>query len=258
MDNVLVLGLLASVYVSLFSVLGGCLIFLKKSYSKENINFLLNISAGVMLASSFLTLLVPGMENIIHSENNCIFINGLYIVLSLVLGIVFVWALHFVLPHEHETTGKHGLNMDLRRSWLFIIAIAIHKLPEGLAVGVAYAGEQIFNPDVLAISIAVHNIPEGLMVAVTLIAINFTRLKAALFASLTALLQPVGALIGIYATELSVAIVPYAMIWASGAMLFVVINEILPETFANNRSDKNSLGLFLGLLFMTYMSIVLH
>ena len=163
-----------------------------------------------------------------------------------------------ILPHEHELTGRHGISLDLRSSWLFIIAIAIHKFPEGLAVGVAYAGEQIQNPKALALGIALQNIPEGLMVAVTLIGIGFSKFKSALFAGLTGLLQPVGAIIGILATSESEKIVPYGMIWAAGTMLFVIINEIIPETYARKNDNTNSLAIFMGFIVMTFMSIILN
>ncbi|MGN0913842.1 MAG: ZIP family metal transporter [Alphaproteobacteria bacterium] len=256
MTTMIIQGTLAALFTSLFAGLGGFLVFFKKNYSKSNINFLLNAAAGIMLASSFFTLLVPAAGTVVSMPMGKYW-GALLLVVSVLAGVGIVWILHAVLPHEHEISGHHGLQMDLRSSWLFVIAIAIHKFPEGLAVGVAYAGERLYNPESLAIGIGLQNIPEGLMVSVTLMAIGFSRLKAALFAAVTGLMQPFGALIGVIGTGWSMAFVPFGMAMAGGTMLFVIINEIIPETYANKENEKHTMAIMLGFVMMMFMSIVL-
>ena len=140
---------------------------------------------------------------------------------------------------------------------MFIIAITLHKLPEGLAVGVAYSAEDFMNPDSLVIGIAVHNIPEGLTIAISLVAAKCSKLKAAFTALLIGMVQPLGALIGLLTMGLSDKIVPLGMAMAGGTLMFVVINEILPETYGTKRTEKSAAAVFMGFIFMTYVSMVM-
>ena len=257
MTNVLLDGMFAAIVTSLFAGLGGLLIFCKKRYSRQNIDFMLNIAAGIMLASSVFTLLAPAVAHLNEVEPNR-YISGLLIILAILLGVGLIWVLHAVIPHEHETTGKHGDQaIDMQSSLLFIFAIAIHKLPEGVALGVAYAGHQLFDPTALVIGMALQNIPEGLMIAMSLVAIDFSRGKAALLAMFSGLMQPVGAGIGILVTGVSQAFVPLGMAMAGGIMLFVIINEVLPETAMHKNEEKRSAAILGGFIFMTYLSVVL-
>lgn len=256
MQNLLLDGTLAALFTCAFAGIGGCLIFLKKDYSQNNINFMLNMAAGVMLASSVFTLLAPAAAHVNQIETNH-YLGGLLICLALLAGVGLIWVLHEIVPHEHECAGKEGLKMEWNSSWLFVLAIAIHKMPEGLAVGVAYAGQELFDPKALAVGIALQNIPEGLMVAVSLVAINFSKVKAALAAAVTGLIQPVGAVIGILATGFSSKMIPFGMAMAGGTMMFVIINEVIPEVCVREGSKKSSAAILAGFIFMTYLSIVL-
>lgn len=250
-------GTIAAVFTSLFAGIGGFMIFLKKRYSRNNIDFMLNIAAGIMLASSVFTLLAPAASSINQVESNHYW-GGFWIVAAIMCGVGIIWVLHEILPHEHEYSGKHGMNAaNIRSSLMFIFAIAIHKFPEGLAVGVAYAGQELFDPKALAVGIALQNIPEGLMVAVSLVAIDFSRLRAALLAALSGLMQPLGAVVGILGTGFSPKLVPFGMALAGGTMLFVIINEVLPETYIRRSEEKSSAAILFGFIFMTYLSIVL-
>lgn len=257
MTQTLINGTLLSLYVSLFAGLGGALVLFKKHYSRKAIVFLLNMAAGVMLGSSFFTLLDPAISSAgSYSLNNYVF--GALITLSVLLGMALIWGIHEILPHTHESVNNQGVvKLDSRTAWLFVIAIAIHKFPEGLAVGVGFAGGEIFNPQALAIGIALQNIPEGLMVAISLIAINFSKTKAVLYAALTGLLQPIGAFVGILGTSFSQNIIPFGMAFAAGCMIFVIINEIIPETSSGSDQDNGSWGIFAGFLLMTFLAVVL-
>ncbi len=257
MSSVFVQGLLASLIAGLVTGVGGFMIFLKRKYSQDNINFMLNLAAGVMLAASFFALLVPAMGRILLFDPD-IHIAAFWYSGAVFAGVALVWLLNDLLPHEHNNMGQHGPHFSLKKAWLFIIAITLHKLPEGLAVGVAYSAEDFMNPDSLVIGIALHNIPEGLTIAISLVAANSSKLKAALTALLIGMVQPLGAIIGLLTMNYSDKIVPLGMAMAGGTLLFVVINEILPETYGTHNTTKSAFAVFLGFIFMTYLKMVLE
>ncbi len=248
--------MIAATIAGLITGVGGFMIFLKKSYSQSNINFLLNIAAGVMLAAAFFSLLVPSMQQIITFHPN-LYVSALWYTGAVFSGVALVWVLNELLPHEHNNMGHHGMHFSLKTAWLFIIAITLHKIPEGLAVGVAYSAENFMSPNSLVLGIAVHNIPEGLTIAISLVAAKCSRLKAALTAAAIGLVQPLGAALGLVTMGMSEKIVPLGMAMAGGTLLFVVVNEILPETYGFKKTEKSACALFLGFICMTYIKIVL-
>lgn len=166
--------------------------------------------------------------------------------------------LNALLPHEHEISGHHGGMMNIGAAWLFVIAVSIHKMPEGLAIGVAYGGENLSNPESLTIGIALQNIPEGLTVAIALIAAGYSRLKAALAATLSGMMQPLGAVFGLLIADFGSLMVPLGMAFAGGAMLFVIVNEVLPETYDAKQSKKSALAFFAGFVLMCGLSIAMQ
>lgn len=250
-------GLTAALVAGLVTGAGGFMIFLKKKYSQDNIDFMLNVAAGVMLAASFFSLLVPSMGQIVKFDPD-VHVAGFIYMLAFFSGVALVWILNAVLPHEHNNMGHHGFGFSLKKAWLFIIAITLHKIPEGLAVGVAYSAEELMNPQSLVIGIALHNIPEGLIIAISLVAAKCSRLKAALAAAAIGLVQPLGAVIGLLTMNFSDKIVPLGMAMAGGTLLFVVVNEILPETYNVKKTNQSAFALFTGFIVMTYLTIVMH
>lgn len=256
-NSVLFNGIMAAFIAGLFTGIGGFAIFLKKKYSKETINIMLNIAAGVMLAASFFSLLVPAMHEIIALNSSAIRAS-FYYSLAVFIGVALVWLLNDLLPHEHNHMGHHGPFFSLKKAWLFIIAISLHKLPEGLAVGVAYGSENLVNPLSLVLGIAIHNIPEGLIMAIALYGAGKNKFKAAVTALMMGMLQPFGALLGGLLTSFDFAFVPFTMAMAGGTLLFVVINEILPETYGVKKTNKSAMAVFGGFIFMTFIFMVLH
>ena len=249
-------GFLGALFAGLFTGIGGFAIFLKKKYTQTNINVLLNVAAGVMLSASFFALLVPAMEeimNIYHDEH----VAGFYYCGAVAVGVALVWILNALLPHEHNNMVRHGPKFDLKKAWLFIIAISLHKFPEGLAVGVAYGAEEFVNPLSLVIGIALHNIPEGLTIAISLVAAGENKFKSASIALLIGMVQPLGALIGLMLAGASSALIPLAMAMAGGTLLFVVVNEILPETYGYKETEKSAFAVFAGFIVMSYLFMVL-
>lgn len=255
-NDVFLHGLLAATIAGLITGVGGFMIFLKKRYSQENIDFMLNIAAGVMLSASFFSLLVPAREEISLFDSD-IHVAGFWYVGAVLSGLLLIWLLNELLPHEHNNMGRHGFGFNLRQAWLFIIAITLHKIPEGLAVGVAYSAEDLANPNSLVVGIALHNIPEGLTIAISLVSAKYSKLKAALCAAAIGLIQPIGAVIGLLTMDISERIVPLGMAMAGGTLLFVVINEILPETYGTRKTERSAFAVFLGFMAMTYLNMVM-
>ena len=256
-NSVFLNGIISALVAGLFTGIGGFAIFLKKKYSKETINLMLNVAAGVMLAASFFSLLAPSMHKIMELHTDAK-MAALYYSGSVFMGVCLVWLLIDLLPHEHNNIGHHGPFFNLKKAWLFIIAISLHKLPEGLAVGIAYGGEDLVNPLSLVLGIAIHNIPEGLIMAIALYGAGKKKIQAALVALMMGLLQPFGALLGVLLTSVNFAVVPMVMAMAGGTLLFVVINEILPETYGYKKTDKSAAAVFGGFILMTYIFITLH
>ncbi len=257
MSSVFAEGLAAALGAGVVTGLGGFLIFVKKKYSQREINCMLNLAAGVMLAASFFALLVPSMAEIVKFSSSSR-VSALWYGVAVFVGVSLIWVLNEFLPHEHNNMGHHGMYLSLKKAWLFIIAITLHKLPEGLAVGVAFSAEDFINPFSLVIGIALHNIPEGLTIAISLVAARVPRLKAALTALLIGMVQPAGALLGLLTMHLSDKIVPLGMAMAGGTLLFVVVNEILPETYGSKHTNRSAFEVFGGFIVMTYLAMALH
>ena len=250
-----VTGLLSALVAGLFTGVGGFCIYLKQKYSQNTINAMLNIAAGVMLAVSFFALLVPSMQQICRHYTN-VFVAGFWFCAAMSAGMVLVWVLNIVLPHEHNNMVQRKSRLSLKQAWLFIIAICLHKLPEGLAVGVAYGAEELTDPESLVIGVAIHNIIEGLTIALSLVAAGESRLKSGLIALLIGMIQPLGALAGLMLIGLSAQIVALAMALSGATLLFVIVGEILPETYACQNTQKSATAFFSGFVMMSFLFMV--
>lgn len=245
--QIVVIGFFASILAGLATGLGALPALFFKNISKNLFNSMLGAAAGVMLAATAFSLLVPGM-----TYGNQIWPNqGIYIVsLGMLIGAVFLHYADRQLPHVHfDSISDVHLN-SLKKIWLFIIAITIHNFPEGMSVGVSFGSGDMKNGVVLAIAIALQNIPEGLAVALPLVGLGYNRWRAVGIATLTGLVEPVGGLLGITMVTLFQSILPIAMGFAAGAMLFVISEEIIPETHAEGRSRYATFSLMIGFIIM--------
>lgn len=214
-------------------------------------------SAGVMLAAAFVALLLPALElaraGSVHS-----FTASIPIALGVALGTAFVAWLHGALPHEHFAKGREGADSArLRRVWLFALALALHNVPEGLAVGVGVASgdEHVSLP--VTLGIAVQNVPEGLIVALAFVAAGYTKREALLVTAATGIVEPVAACFGWTALQFVSAAMPAALSFAAGAMIYVVSHEIIPESHREERSVVATWGLVLGVLLMVLVDAAL-
>jgi ZIP family zinc transporter len=214
----------------------------------------LGFAAGVMLAASFFSLILPGLEAAEQNGNSSAWAAGI-IGLSILLGAMTLQILNNHLPHEHFKIGptETAAQSKLRRIWLFVIAITLHNFPEGLAVGTSFGGDNMANGTATALGIGLQNIPEGLAVAVSLVSVGYSRTYAWLAALATGLVEPVGGFLGIAAVSYSSVLLPWGLGFAAGAMIWVVSSEIIPETHVNGRQNSATTALMVGLVLMLFL-----
>lgn len=251
---IVVVGFLASILAGLATGIGALPALWLKKISDNVFNSLLGGAAGVMLAATAFSLLVPGMQ-----YGNAMFDGkGIYIVsLGMMIGAFFLHYADKQLPHIHFDSISDTQLHSLKKIWLFIVAITIHNFPEGMSVGVSFGSGDLNNGLVLASAIALQNIPEGLAVALPLVGLGYNKWKAVGIATLTGLVEPVGGLLGITMVTVFEPILPIAMGFAAGAMLFVISEEIIPETHSKGRSRYATFSLMVGFIVMMILDNLL-
>lgn len=254
------MGSLASFIAGLATGLGALpALFLPflPSLSERVQGILLGFGGGVMLAATSFSLVVPGTEAALalgYSQ----FGAAVVMVAGLLLGAIFLESAHQLFPHEHFFKGAEGENRaHLKRIWLFIIAIALHNFPEGLAVGVGFATGQVSDGLALALGIGLQNMPEGLVVALSLASQGYSRLFAFAIALLTGLVEPIGGIVGATVVTLAQPLLPWGMAFAAGAMLFVISDEIIPESHRQGLEREGTFGVISGFVVMMLLDITL-
>lgn len=237
--NTILLGSLASLLAGLATGIGALLVLFVPKVSDKFLDASLGFAAGVMLAATSFSLIIPAIE-----------IGGICkTAVGIVLGTIFLILAEKFTPHMHNVVGIKGPPVHLSKLSLFILAITIHNFPEGLAVGVGF-GSDIKNGIILAVGIGLQNIPEGLAVAFPMLMDKNTRLKAFSVALLTGLVEPIGGTLGISIVSLGRFLLPYSLAFAAGAMLFVISEEIIPETHSRGNSRIATIWLILGFIIM--------
>ncbi len=258
------LGIAASFAAGLATGAGSVPVFFTKNVSRKLLDALLGAAAGVMLAATSFSLIIPAIEKGGGG------VQGAVITLvGILCGGLFIDIVDKFFPDTNllinavndngsANNSKKRLNLNMspkmRKIWLFIIAITIHNFPEGLAVGVGFGDGDIANGLCLAVGIGLQNLPEGLAVALPLIREKYPRGKAFLIALATGLVEPIGGLLGVGLVQIAKPVLPFAMAFAAGAMLFVISNEIIPET--QNHSGSSRLAthaLLIGFVVMMFL-----
>jgi len=253
-ENILVVGMLASLGAGLMTGLGALPIFFTKNVSEKMLDILLGFAAGVMLAATSFSLIIPSLD---YSGGG---LKGALITgAGILAGAVFLDITDKYSPHEHllDNRTEGAASASLKKIWLFIIAITIHNFPEGLAVGVGFGGDNIQNGLTLAIGIGLQNIPEGLAVAIALVREKYTAKKAFIIALLTGLVEPVGGLLGLLLVGIFKPILPFTLAFAAGAMLFVISDEIIPETHQGGNEREATFGVIIGFIIMMILDVTL-
>lgn len=221
---------------------------------------LFGFGAGVMLAASAFSLIIPGLE---AAKRVGVFGGGNWaaggvIGSAILMGGAMLMLMDRVLPHEHFIKGREGQNAkQLRRTWLFVFAIALHNIPEGLAIGVGYAANNGLRADALATGIAIQDVPEGLVVAVALLAAGYRRRFAVAIGMASGLVEPLGAVLGAAVIGHSVLLLPWGLGFAAGAMLFVISHEIIPESHRKGHETWATSGLMIGFVLMMLLDTAL-
>jgi len=254
---VFTLGLGASLAASLGTGLGALPVFAIARVSQRARDVLQSVAAGLMLSATVLSLVAPGVEAGTRLYDSPV-LGALAVGAAVLLGAVAVLLIHRRAPHEHFLAGREGpLTVQLERTWLFVIAITLHNFPEGMAVGVGFGGGDVANGVALAVAIFIQNLPEGFVVAVGLLAAGYRRRFAAFTAFATGLVETVGGLVGASAVAAAAAVLPWAMGFAAGAMLFVISHEIIPETHRNGHETQATFGLVGGFVAMVVLEAAL-
>ncbi len=251
------LGVSASLVAGLGTGVGALGVFFIRELSPRLEDGMLSAAAGVMLAASFFSLLLPGIE-----FGEALYATTLVAVSVVTLGVLAgagtLYAIHRFVPHEHFVSGREGPEAEkLSRLWLFIIAITVHNFPEGMAVGVGFAGGDADRGTALAAGILVQNIPEGLAVAVALVAAGYSPGRSFFVAFLTGLVEAVGGFVGSAAVSLAEPLIPWTLGFAAGAMLFVISDEIIPETHRRGYENVATFSLLGGVIVMLYLNAML-
>ena len=258
---------LAALYASLFTwgltALGAALVFLFKTMNRAVLDGMLGFTGGVMVAASFWSLLAPGIE-MSPGEG---FVKVIPAALGFFLGALFIFGLDKILPHLHinfKETEKEGIKTPWHRTTLLTLAITLHNIPEGLAVGVLFGGvaagfdgATIGGAVALAMGIGLQNFPEGIAVAMPLRRAGMSRKKSFMFGQASALVEPIAAVLGAWAVLTFQPILPYALAFAAGAMIFVVVEEVVPESQRSGNTDLATMGAITGFAVMMTLDVAL-
>lgn len=256
-------ALLATLFTWLLTAAGAGLVFFFKSVNQKVLDFMLGFAAGVMIAASYWSLLAPAIE--MSSES--FLPSWLPAAIGFLVGGIFLRAIDKFLPHLHigfPEDEAEGIKTSLHRSVLLILAITIHNIPEGLAVGVAFGALAADLPSAslggaiaLALGIGIQNFPEGTSVSVPLRRENFSRLKSFWYGQLSGIVEPIAGVLGALAVIIMRPLLPYALAFAAGAMIFVVIEELIPEAQLKQHADVATMGAMLGFTIMMTLDVAL-
>lgn len=247
-------GTAASTAAGLATGAGALPVLAIPSISQKVESGFLGFAAGVMLAASFFSLILPGLEAAARSGAGPAWSAAL-VGAAILLGALTLQGINRYAPHEHFIIGPNrgAMTSTLQRIWLFVIAITLHNVPEGLAVGVSFGGGDYANGSATALGIGLQNIPEGLAVAVSLASVGYSRGFSFLAALATGLVEPVGGFVGIAAVTYAAPLLPWGLGFAAGAMIWVVSSEIIPETHREGRQSAATVALMAGLVLMLFL-----
>ena len=244
------------------TTLGAAMVFLmKKEMNKKVEKILLGFASGVMIAASVWSLLIPSIE-MTETQGKVAWIPA---AIGFLLGIVFLLVLDSVVPHMHlESEKPEGMKSKLKKTTMMVFAVTLHNIPEGMAVGVTFAGAIAQNAGItiagafaLAVGIAIQNFPEGAIVSMPLKSEGVSKPKAFLYGTLSGIVEPIGAIITILLTNAVVPILPYLLSFAAGAMIYVVVEELIPESQAGEHSNIGTIGVAIGFTIMMILDVAL-
>jgi ZIP family zinc transporter len=239
------------------TALGAIVAIVLRDITARTQDIMLGFAAGMMLAASSFSLILPGIESAQSICDNKL-LAACVVVLGLGLGVALMIGLERFVPHEHLESGRKGPEAQrFNRVWLFVLAITLHNLPEGMAIGVSFANGDMKVGLPLTTAIAIQDVPEGLAVALALRVTGICAMRAALIAVGSGLMEPLGSLVGLGISTGFALGYPVALGLAAGAMIFVVSHEVIPETHRNGHEMPATLGLMLGFGVMMFLDTAL-
>lgn len=252
---------LATTFTWGLTAFGASFVFFFKNMNRVVLDGMLGFTGGVMVAASFWSLLAPAIE---MSDGDG-FIKVIPAAVGFALGALFIFGLDKVLPHMHINFKEtEGIKSPWQRTTLLVLAITLHNIPEGLAVGVLFGGVAAGIPEAsiagavtLAIGIGIQNFPEGIAVSMPLRRMGMSRTKSFMYGQSSAIVEPIFGVIGAVAVTFFTPILPYALAFAAGAMIFVVVEEVIPETQQDKNTDIATLGFIGGFIVMMVLDVAL-
>jgi ZIP family zinc transporter len=257
--------ILAAFYATMFTwfltAFGASFVFFFKNMNRVVLDGMLGFTGGVMIAASFWSLLSPAIE---MSEGEG-FVKVIPAAVGFALGALFIFGLDKLLPHLHINFKEtEGVKSPWQRTTLLVLAITLHNIPEGLAVGVLFGGVAAGIPEAsiagavtLAIGIGIQNFPEGIAVSMPLRRMGMSRWKSFMYGQSSAIVEPIAGVLGAVAVTFFTPLLPYALAFAAGAMIFVVVEEVIPETQQDKNTDIATLGFIGGFIVMMMLDVAL-
>ncbi len=241
------------------TMLGASLVLFVSKINQKFQKFLLGFAGGVMIAASVWSLIIPAIE---MSNGKFSFIPA---AIGFLLGIGFLLILDMIIPHLHvNETKPEGIKSSLKKTTMLLLAVTLHNIPEGMAVGVIFAGLMTNSTTVtltgaiaLSIGIAIQNFPEGAIISIPLKAEGENKFKAFLKGALSGIVEPLAALVTLLLTNLVVGILPYLLAFAAGAMIYVVVEELIPESQMGEHSNIGTIGVAIGFTIMMILDVAL-
>ncbi len=258
MENILI-GLLIPF---LGTVLGSAMVFLMKDKINPKLQKILSgFASGVMIAASIWSLIIPSI-NMAEEQGD---ISWLPASIGFLVGVAFLLILDSIIPHLHiETKKPEGIKSKLKNATMMVLAVTLHNIPEGMTVGVVYAGLLAQNTNItlagalaLSIGMAIQNFPEGAIISMPLKSEGMSKTKSFLYGALSGIVEPLGAIITILLTSIVTPILPYLLAFAAGAMIYVVVDELIPETETGEHSNIGTIGVAIGFVIMMILDIAL-
>ena len=241
--------------------LGAAMVFFMKKQMNRNVEkMLLGFAAGVMIAASVWSLLLPAID-MTEEQGGIVWLPA---AAGFLLGIGFLLLLDSLVPHLHlDSENPEGVKSDFQKTTMLVLAVTLHNLPEGMAVGVTVAGAMMGNTGItmagalaLAVGIAIQNFPEGAIISMPLRSVGASRRKAFLYGVLSGVVEPIGAVITILLAEQVVPILPYLLAFAAGAMIYVVVDELVPESQSGKHTNIGTIGAAVGFVLMLVWDVV--
>lgn len=256
-----VAALYATLFTWLVTAAGASFVFFFKNANRTLLDGMLGFTGGVMVAASVWSLLIPAID---MSEGEG-FVKVVPAVAGFLAGTIFLFALDKLMPHLHANFKRvEGLKSPWQKTTLLILAITLHNIPEGLAVGVLFGGVAAGIPEAtiagavtLAIGIGLQNFPEGIAVSMPLRRMGLSRSKSFFYGQASAIVEPVAGVLGAIAVAAFTPLLPYALAFAAGAMIFVVVEEVIPEAQQNKNTDVSTVGFIAGFLVMMTLDVAL-